>query len=399
MSETAACDRLAGPLPGSLLDRLRPRSIVVLRTGRLGDLLVASPALRALRRAAPNARITLLIDRVSLPVAERLDSVDEAVVVPPLPGLHWEGLPFAAAAEADAFFAAMCARHFDLALQLKGAGDTTNAFVLRLGARVTAGQRGEQAPALDLDMPYLPLQPEVLRLLDVSRLIGAPETSPRLEIAERPEDLDEVRALPELDWARLSRGRVIGLNAGARSGARCWALERYRAVAACLLAETGDDIILLGGPRERERAESLAASLGHPRRLVNLAGRISVGGLSALVARLRLLITNDSFPGHLAAALDTPAVIIFGNGHPAQWAPLCRVWQRPVVDYHAPCRLLGAACGCADDSSARCLESISVEAVLAQVRGLLDFGARLERIPSAVPALDPDPPAIDAALG
>lgn len=388
----------AGPLPGSLLDRLRPRRIVALRTGRLGDVLLASPALRALRRAAPGARTTLLVDRVALPVGERIASVDEVIVVPPLPGLHWEGLPFAAEAEVEAFFAQMRARHFDLALQLKGAGDTTNAFVQRLGARVTAGQRGARAPALDLDMPYTPLQPEVLRLLDVVRLIGAPEASPQLEITVRPDDLDELHALPELDWNHLLRRRVIGLNIGARSGARCWALERYRAVVARLLAETEYDIVLLGGPRERERADALAASLGHPARLVNLAGRTSVGGLIALVACLRLLITNDSFPGHLAAAFDTPAVIIFGNGHPAQWGPLCRVRQRPVADYGAPCRLPGAACGCHDNSSARCLAGISVEMVLAQVRDLLAMDARLERIPSVAPVPSPDQTTADAAL-
>jgi ADP-heptose:LPS heptosyltransferase len=91
---------------------------------------------------------------------------------------------------------------------------------------------------------------------------------------------------------------------------------------------------------------------------------------------LRLFVSNDSGPAHLATALNVPAVIVFGAFHPAAWAPIHRIWQRPVADLSAPCRLIGVPCGCPDDSSAKCLSGVTVDAVLDQARALLALVAK-----------------------
>ena len=164
------------------------RKLAVLRANAIGDYLVSLPALEALRAAYPDAELVLLGSGWHAGfLAGRPGPVDRCLPVPPTAGVR-DDRPPSLPAVVDRFFARMRAERFDLAVQLHGGGRHSNAFVRRLGARVTAGSRAPDAPPLDRTVPYTPYQHEVHRFLEVAGLVGAAPVTlePRLDSPSCP---------------------------------------------------------------------------------------------------------------------------------------------------------------------------------------------------------------------
>jgi heptosyltransferase-2 len=134
-------------------------------------------------------------------------------------------------------------------------------------------------------------------------------------------------------------GPWIGVNPGAFYGtAKRWLPERFAAVADLVARRLGGRVAIVGGPAERPLGEAIAEQITAPVRL--LSGETSLAGLVGVLSRLRLLLTNDSGPMHLAAALGTPLVAVFGS---TDWAETAPVGNRAtLVREHvdcAPCML------------------------------------------------------------
>jgi heptosyltransferase-2 len=156
----------------------------------------------------------------------------------------------------------------------------------------------------------------------------------------------------------------VGINPGAFFGtAKRWLPERFAAVGD-LLAAQGARVVLVGGRAEREVAGAIAAQMTAPARV--LCGDTSLAELVGVLARLRLLVTNDSGPMHLAAALGVPVVAVFG---PTDWRE-----THPVGDGHrlvrepvhcSPCRLRE----CPIDH--RCMRRVTVDRVAGEAAALL----------------------------
>ncbi|HVR70028.1 MAG TPA: lipopolysaccharide heptosyltransferase II [Vicinamibacteria bacterium] len=160
-------------------------------------------------------------------------------------------------------------------------------------------------------------------------------------------------------------GAWIGLNPGAFFGsAKRWEPTRYAAAGERLARETGARIAIVGGARERPLGEAIAAAMSVPARV--LCGETTLGELLGVLARLRLLLTNDSGPMHLAAALGVPVLAVFG---PTDWRETGPVGERrrlvrePV--HCSPCLLRE----CPIDH--RCMRRVGVERVVGEARALL----------------------------
>jgi ADP-heptose:LPS heptosyltransferase len=151
---------------------------------------------------------------------------------------------------------------------------------------------------------------------------------------------------------------LIGIHAAARDATRQWALERFAAVAVELLRRHGGTIVLLGDAEERNRGEMLIEEVN--RAGLNLAGRTSLVELGAVIARLSALVTNDTGPAHIAYAVGTPTVTIFGSADPKRYGPLQAVPFRIQV-HEVPCR----PCGYTEcPIGYKCLEGVTVEQVV-----------------------------------
>jgi lipopolysaccharide heptosyltransferase II len=160
-------------------------------------------------------------------------------------------------------------------------------------------------------------------------------------------------------------GDWIGLNPGATFGsAKRWVPERYAETGDRLSRRSGARVAILGGPDERAMAEDIAAGMREPVKV--LAGCTTLSELMGVLSRLRLLVTNDSGPMHLAAALGVPVVAVFG---PTDWRETAprgqrhRVVREPV--HCSPCLLRE----CPIDH--RCMKRVGTERVLAEAGALL----------------------------
>jgi ADP-heptose:LPS heptosyltransferase len=302
------------PFTPGFLERLpeRPRKVVLLRPSRIGDFLCATPALRALRRALPQAQITMITLPLLRELATRLPHFDRYEPFPGFPGIAEQ---FFDPRQALDFFRRMQAENFDLAIQMYGSGTYSNPFTLMLGARWTAGfVKEDWAGLLDAALPFPHEGHEVERILALSTFLGAPAVSTATEFPLQPED--RVTAARFLEGADRP---FIGLQTGAREPAHTWAPERLGAAGAELCRRHGGTPIVLAGPEEQALAEEVAHHAGESS--LNLAGKTSLPVLGAVIDQLSLLIANDSGPAHIAYALGTPAVVLFGDANPGRYGP------------------------------------------------------------------------------
>jgi ADP-heptose:LPS heptosyltransferase len=311
-----------------LLQRLDVRSVAVFRALQLGDMLCAVPALRALRRAAPQARITL----VGLPWASQFAQrfatyVDEFVPFPGHPLLPEQEVR---QHEVTRFYADMCARNLSLALQLHGSGDISNEIVTGFGAQAMAGFTGGDPVCTEhtalLPWPRTGAEPE--RLLDLVEKLGAPRAGDDLEFPLSPQDHSELRESGVA--AALVPGTYICLHPGARHRDKCWPPERFAEVADRLADEFRLGVVLTGSAAEAELAAQVTRSMHN--QAINAAAPISIGAMAALMNGARLLICNDTGVSHIAAGLKLKSVVVFSKADIARWSPLDRHHHRCIWD-------------------------------------------------------------------
>lgn len=310
------------------LQRHDIRHVIVFRALQLGDMLCAVPALRALRAALPDAGIVLTGLPWAAQFAQRFDAyLNEFIPFPGHPLLPEQAVRHDAL---TGYYAAICERGFDLALQLHGSGDVTNHVVAGFGAKTMAGfTRGEASQSdRTLFVPYPENGAEPERLLALPDRLGAPITGAQLEFPLRREDIDELEAsklAPDLE-----PGNYICIHPGARKRDKCWPPERFAEVADQLKDEFGFDTVLTGSADEAPLARAVAEHMRTP--AIEAAAPISIGAMAALMSRSRLLICNDTGVSHIAAGLGLNSVVVFSKADIARWAPADRLRHRCIWD-------------------------------------------------------------------
>ncbi|BDY30315.1 glycosyltransferase family 9 protein [Mycolicibacterium mageritense] len=287
---------------------LRPAGrpdIVVLRALGLGDLLTGIPALRGLRRAHPDAHITLAAPERFCQLAMLSGAIDEIDPTPGLGRLHPRR------------------RNPDVAVNLHGSGPESIADLLGLKPKTLLTHRHS-------DYPELQGPPWRADLHEVDRWCGMLEWH---GIPCNPDDL----AIPR-PHGYPDRSGVVVIHPGAAAAARRWPADRFAAVAA-QLRRAGHDVVITGDCNELELARSVAHQAGLPESSV-LAGTLGLLGLVALISDCRLLVCGDTGAGHVATATGTPSVVLFGPTPPSRWGPRgngphIAIWAGDKGDPHA----------------------------------------------------------------
>lgn len=312
-------------------------SIAVLRANGIGDLMFALPALTSLRAAYPEARITLLAGPAHRELFRgRPAPFDELIVVPISRGVREEPGMSEDPEELEGFFADMRLKHFDLVLQMHGGGRNSNPFAKRLGGRVTAGTRTPDAEPVDIELPYVYYQSEVLRCLELARLVGGPpvEVAPKLETTEADRE--------QANSALPPGGRPLAvLNPGAGDPRRRWPTGKFARVGDELEA-AGATVAVVGAAEDSELSAAIEDAMARP--ASDLAGRLTLGGLAGLLSRAAVVVTNDSGPLHLAAAAGAPTVAIFWCGNLINAGLPYRSWHRPLISWRLNCPVCGLDC-------------------------------------------------------
>lgn len=336
--------------------------IAILRALQLGDMLVAVPALRAIRRNFPAAEITL----IGLPWAASFATRFHHYIDRFVPFGGWPGLPEmeATPAQSARFVAEQQAYGYDLAIQLHGSGGASNPCVLALGARASAGlYEGERPAGLTYAAPYPHDLHEIHRNLRLAEALGCRDLDPRLEFPLDGRDLAEAGDL--LCHLPDNSGPRIALHTGARPSARRWPPEYFALVADDLARRYGAQILLTGSPAEAATVAAVQARM--TTHAHSLAGATSLGGLAALLSTLDLFITNDTGPAHLAVAVGTPSITLFGPADSVRWMPLNQA-RHPALREAVPC----SPCKYVDcPIDHRCLRRLAPQRVIAQAETLL----------------------------
>ncbi len=347
------------PLPPLRAGDPRIRRILVVRVDLLGDVVLSTPIVRALRRAYPRAKIDMLVQAPFDGILAGDPDLSRVIVWNPhlwRNPRNWLRLRVWRAALAT--LGRLRLPRYDLAISVSG---DIGSIVTRLsGARRRVGYAGEAYAAFMTDpVPgarYLTHQHETrygLALAAAAGGIVAPgDEVPRLSVA--PEARERTRAQLAEARARLgATGPTIALHAGARNGqAKRWPARHWATLAQLLRDELCAQVILTGAPNEAPLAGDVERMAGRP--LLNLCGQTSLPELKALLAACDLVISGDSGPMHIACALGRPVIALHGPTDPAISGPTTPdaivlrldLWCSPCYDASATaeCRFGNPVC-------------------------------------------------------
>jgi heptosyltransferase-2 len=316
-----------------------PRKILVVQPSWVGDAVMATPTLRALRELYPAAHISYLMRRYVKPVYAGMPWADQLIT-------YRTGKTKAKAGKGQFFdlAARLRAARFDLAVLLPNSFKT--ALVCKMAGipRVVGYERDGRGFLLtDKLLPvkdkgkFIP-SPIVKYYLGLAHYLGSGHRDLRLQLFVTEGEKREARDVlarcgldPELERpASGGRPPLVVLNPGAAFGAaKCWRAEYFAELADRLIDELGATVLLSAAPKERTIVETIKRQMRHAPVDLSTAG-MTLGSLKEIVRRCDLMVTNDTGPRHIAAALDVPVVTVFGPTHP-EWTEIYYAKERQVA--------------------------------------------------------------------
>ena len=370
--------------------RVRPaagevRRILVLRLERIGDLVMSLPAFRAIRERAPLAEIHLVVGSWNDALARLVTGID-AVETMDAPWLAREaggsGWP-ALLRQARRWRT----HQYDLAINLEG--DIRSNFLLgQAGASWCAGfGMAGGGPLLDDDVLF---DPGSHTAVNGVRLVRAAFGETPARQAWPAEGLDAAVRLPKAGLtipaaaheeadallrsvAAGGPGRpLVGLHIGAGRAVKEWPAARMAEVGAWASRERGAALVLTGTAADRTTADEVRRGLPADAAVVDTIGGAPLLPLAAMLTRLSLLVTPDTGPMHLAAALGTPLVALFGPSSPDRWGPFSAHARVVRVDLPcSPCNRIRNPPARCQGRTPDCMDGILVGRVIEAAAGLL----------------------------
>jgi lipopolysaccharide heptosyltransferase I len=395
----AAADALLSPL--ALARRFRddpagpPARVLCFRLERIGDLLMTLPALSALRAALPDSTIDLVTGSWNRAIAsaiadvDRVEALDAAWLARPAGAAGGNGLGVAGLARRAAGWRD---RRYDLAINFEP-DIRTNLVMAAAGARRTAGFASAGGGAvLDVALDYDQTShtaDNAVRLIEAA--VGVPSPA---EGRMPPEGGNHADARDASVFRRHSSIRIpdssraeatsllgrfggslkIGLHVSGGRAIKQWPETRFRDVASVLVRDRSAAIVLTGTPGERAQIDVVRAALASDR-VLDLSEGADLMTVAAVLQQLDLFVTGDTGPMHLAHAVGTPIVAVFGPSDPARYAP--RGLRDQVVRVDLPCspcnRIRRPPARCVGHTP-DCLEGVATAAVLAAIDEALQGG-------------------------
>jgi len=348
------------------------KRILVVRLDNLGDVLLATPAIHALRRSIPEASITLFASPSGAQVRGLIPDLDD-VVVHRAPWMDPESeLPQDPERE-QAIIATVRHGNYDGAIIFTSYHQSSlaAAYLCYLAGVPLRHATSIDGPGSLLTSRHRPpdrVMHEVERGLDLVGGLGIPPAEDSLVL--RPRDAD--RRAMSARVASLRRGDrpVLVIHPGCSCPTRTYPPELFARAAAALEIELGARILWTGSAAESSlivEIQSAARSVGAPHGGISLAGQTDLSRLAALVRVANAVVTNNTGPMHVAAAMGTPVAALFAlTNPPEEWRP----WKVPhrLLNHEVPCRICyKRIC----PHGHECLRLVTADEVVAAVRDLL----------------------------
>jgi len=333
-------------------------NILVRGVNWIGDAVMTLPALKAIRRAYPAAQISLLVKPGIAPLFENNPDIDEIILYKESHRRFFGRLQLALN---------LRQRRFSRAFLLQNAFDAALiAFLAGIPERIGYDRDGrgflltKAIPHNDGDRKLHHINYYLNLLKEAGIKAEFSEPWLRLDLNELVTARGVLSALPR---------PVLGINPGSAYGpAKRWLPERFAEVAVWFVKETRGSVVIFGGKEETDTAGQIFKAI--PMNKISVAGGTSLRELAALIAETDVFLTNDSGPMHIAYAVGTPLVAIFGSTSPELTGPvgLCNAVVRTDIDC-SPC--FSRACG---RDYIRCMFGITSEDVFENIRRLLPAG-------------------------
>ena len=353
------------------------RKVLAIRLDSLGDVLMTTPALAALRAALPSAQLSLLTSPAGAALAPHLPQADDVIACdvpwvaprpttrPPSPlgrdELALVGQLAAAGYHAAVIFTVCTQSALPAALLCRMAG-----IPLRL-AHCRENPYGLLSHWVrDEDRPAEGMRHEVRRQLDLVASVGFAAPASRLRLALREDDRHAVRQ--RLAAAGLPSTRpYFVVHPGAAAASRRYPPESFAAAARALAADTGHAAVLAGSTEDAAQLDALQAALAAP---VLRMDALPLSQLAALIEGASVLLCNNSAPAHIAAAVGAPVVVLYALTNPQHtpWAAHSQVLNHPVA-----CR--GCLKSVCPEGHHACLRGVPPQRVAAAARDLMMQGA------------------------
>lgn len=342
----------------------------------IGDLIMTTPLLDALRRAYPNASITYVAGTWSKAIPEHHPAVDRVIDSGSI-GLagHYslkDYMKFANQLRSHAFDMAFVLDRSPMVTLLPGLAGIPR----RIGPD-SLGRGFSLTDRVAVSTSPQRLQHQAELYLDLARAVGLPVDSPHLSFVPTAAERRTVTAPTRLRIALFAGG---GSNPGMQMTAKRWPLERYRELAHELLRELDAEILLIGGSDDVQLNQQLRVDLdAFSQRVIDITGQTTLGELGAQLERCDLFIGNDSSPMHLAAAVNIPVLVLFGPTSPQEYGPYPLDDPRHIALWHnpsgRPCFFMGQV---RTLDNCDCINAITVDEVWQAAQQLLPTLQRKE---------------------
>ena len=363
--------------PPDRVSLARVRSVLVTKLRHHGDVLLASPVLTTLMRALPAAEIDALVYAETAPMLANLPSLSRLHTIDR--SLRRAGTLARLRAEL-ALYRTLRERRYDVLVHLtEHPRGLWLALLLGPHASVTRARARHEHPWLwkRVFTHFYPLPQGTRRHtvetnLDALRRLGIQPSHDDKRLVLEPGAAAHARVESLLRERGLEPHRFVQIHPGTRWLFKSWPAGRAAALVDRIV-RAGHAVVVTGAPDERERAivDVLLSALPEASRarVHDLTGKLSLYELAALTARAKVFVGVDSAPMHIAAAVGTPAVAIFGPSDEVEWGPW-RVAHRIVASPEFPCRPCRND-GCGGGKVSECLTTLPVDRVVEAVDAML----------------------------
>ncbi|MBL7071164.1 MAG: lipopolysaccharide heptosyltransferase II [Candidatus Omnitrophica bacterium] len=338
------------------------KRILIIRTDRIGDVVLSTPVITALRQASPDAYIAFMVRPYARDIVDGNPNLDEVILYDKY-GVH------------KGFFSTLSfardirKKSFDTAIILH---PTNRAHIITFAAGIPEriGWSGKLSFLLTRalkDEKFLGKKHEFEYTLDILKAIGVEAREKGLFVPVKEMSRASVDAKLSERGIGASK-EILAVHPGASCRSKRWPLERFASLIEILRGRYDLETVLVAGPGDAAYTSALKESLKG--KATDLSGETTVGELAALLERSKLFISNDSGPVHIATAVGAPSIVIFGRKQPGlgpkRWGPT----GKGDIIFHkdAGCEIC-LAHNC--EQGFRCLKAITVEDVLVEVEKLL----------------------------
>jgi heptosyltransferase-1 len=330
------------------------RRVLLIKPSSLGDIVHAMPVVSALKVRWPDAHLTWFVKRQWADLVHRFEDVDRIWPVDSTVG-GWLGQVRALRGEG-----------FDLVIDLQGLF-RSGALAWLSGSPVRIGFANGREGSPCFYTHRVPVSSMEMHAVDryllVAAALGAsPQSKPQFRFKKLEEDLAAIRDLCEKNKFSVQKSWVA-ISITARWPTKRWPLSSFAAVIDQLTREGLGPIVLIGSSDEKHEAGQLKAITTSS--FVDLTGAVPLGFLPALLSRASVLITNDSGPMHIAAAVGTPVVALFGPTSPIRTGPYGS--GHAVLNHKVSCSPCFSRY-CENTAYLACLTNITPDQVMSAVR-------------------------------